>query len=176
MVAMMPVGTHLKGSKKNQKKRYYDKLWSRAESTQPQIILGWIQTWTSWWKKVNELYSYAYSAALSLVETQISRELGWRRVQARALLPGGHPPLYPTEEGIGGFLATSLFWYTGKAQDNKHASDLKQNQLADRKMFIHSPRKENLSNLFIHFNKTCFPLLVEKWITVYFHAGSSTLQ
>lgn len=89
------------------------------------------------------------------------RELGWRGVQAGALLPRGHPPLYPTEEGIGDFLSTSLFGYTGKGQDKKHASNFNKTQLVDRKIFSHSPRKENLSNLLIHFNKICFPLLVE---------------
>lgn len=82
-------------------------------------------------------------------------------MQAGALLPGGHPPLYTTKEGIGGFLSTSLFGYTGKGQDKKHASDFNKTQLVDRKIFIRSPREENLSNLFIHFNKICFPLLVE---------------
>lgn len=70
------------------------------------------------------------------METQILRELGWRGVQAGALLPGGHGPPYPTEEGIGHFLSTSLFGYSGKGQDKKHASDFNKTQLVDRKILF----------------------------------------
>lgn len=87
--------------------------------------------------------------------------------------PARDHPLYPTEGETGG--SYPPFWYSGKGQGNKRASDLGKTQLADRKMFIHSPREENLSHLFLYFNKICF-FSVGVMNHRSLHMGSSTLQ